>query len=180
MKRLLAPLCTAAALTLAACQPVGKDEAAPPASAPAAGATPAAGAAPTAAAHRTPTDLVQALYAREAIPLTEAEITGYFSSDLAAALMTDASSPETGAIDADYRYDAQDFQISELRLEPYADGPDESLVRAHFRNFGEPGQAEILLCRRPSGEWRIKDVRHARRGLREVLKLKPADEVTEC
>lgn len=176
MNRLFAPICAVAALALSACQPTAR-EGAGGSTAPVPAQAPAASAA---AASRGPTDLVQALYDREAIPLTEAEINAFFSADLAMALMADASSPETGAIDADYRFDAQDFQISEFRLEPYADAPDESLVRAHFRNFGQPQQAEILLCRRPSGEWRIKDVRHARRTLREPLKLKKAEDVTEC
>ena len=132
------------------------------------------------AAAGTPVALVQRLYARDSIPMTEPEILGFFARDIGIALMTDLSSPETQAIGADYRYAAQDFEVTELRLEPIADGPEGSLVRASFRNFGQPGQADILLCRRATGEFRIKDVTSADGSLRAMLKLPPAEAVETC
>jgi len=128
----------------------------------------------------SPVDLVQRLYARDSIPQTEAEILAFFARDLGIALMTDLSSPETQAVGADYRYAAQDFQITDLRLEAIADGPDGSLVRASFRNFGQPGQADILLCRRATGEFRIRDVTSADGSLRSLLKLPPAEAAESC
>lgn len=166
-----------AATALAGC---GGPAAEPARSAAPAAEAPAPAAKATVAAAGTPVALVQGLYARDSIPMTEPEILGFFARDIGIALMTDLSSPETQAIGADYRYAAQDFEITDLRLEPIADGPDGSLVRASFRNFGQPGQADILLCRRATGEFRIKDVTSADGSLRDLLKLPPADAVEAC
>ena len=130
-----------------------------------------------------PTDslaLVRTLYDQETIPSDEPNITAFFSRDLSLALMTDASSPETQAVSADYRYGAQDIEIADLTFEPYADGPDGSVIRAHFRNFGKPTTVSYELCRRPSGEWRIKDVSGPSGTLRSALKLPAAEAVEEC
>lgn len=127
-----------------------------------------------------PLVVVQLLYDRDAIPTTEKDIAATFSRDLAMALMTDQSSPETQAVGADYRYDAQDTEITDFVLQPVADGPEGSVVLARFNNFGKPVEVNYLLCRRPSGEFRIKDVAGPSGGLRAMLKLPEAEVVKEC
>lgn len=125
--------------------------------------------------------LVERLYAREALPPKMGLL---FAHDLAAAYRKDTGVPgEVGVIDFDWRYGAQDFQITGLKVEaaPLAPGQapmtDVGLVRARFKNFGKPGEVFYRLCLRPGVGWRIADVYSKDASdpwdLRDMLKLDP-------
>lgn len=125
--------------------------------------------------------LVERLYAREAAP---SQVGGLFARDLAAAYRKDTGTPgDVGAIDFDWRYGAQDLQVTGLKVEPARLPPgqaamaDRALVRASFRNIGKPGEVFYRLCRRPDGAWRIADVYSKDSpdawDLRQMLKLDP-------
>jgi hypothetical protein len=104
-----------------------------------------------------PKDVVLTLYSEENLSLSAARSQVYFARDLDAALKADTSRPgEVGAVDFDYRYGAQDLQVSGLQLIQEVDN-DEARVVAVFKNFGKANSVDWTLCRRPTGEWRIAD-----------------------
>jgi hypothetical protein len=63
---------------------------------------------------------------------------------------------DAGPIDFDYRYGAQDADISGLNLLEMIDNDDAKVV-AVFKNHGRPFSVNWKLCRAPSGDWRIYD-----------------------
>jgi hypothetical protein len=106
--------------------------------------------------------LVRRLYAHEHTPTY---VAGLFARDLARAYRQDTSHPgDVGEIDFDWRFGAQDFQITELKIEPAPlqrgamPMADRGEVRATFRNFGKPYEVLYRVCRAQSGAWRIADV----------------------
>lgn len=125
--------------------------------------------------------MIERLYARESVP----SHVGYlFARDLARAYHKDTSIPgEVGEIDFDWRYGAQDFQITDLKIEAVHLKPgqmpmaDRGLVRATFKNMGKPGEVIYRLCLRPGVGWRIADVSSKDApdpwDLRQMLKLDP-------
>jgi hypothetical protein len=111
-------------------------------------------------------------------------VAGIFARDLERAYRNDISHPgEVGEIDFDWRYGAQDFQITELKIEAARLKPgampmaDRGEVRATFKNFGKPYEVLYRVCRAQSGAWRIADVSSNsgddRWDLRQLLKLDP-------
>jgi len=123
------------------------------------------------AAPPTPEAVVRALYRQKTIPISSAQIDGFFARDLGAAIRKDIAGGEVGETnDGDYRYDAQDTQISRLSFSTrIVIGGAE--VTARYLNFGKPGSTTYVMCERIGGEWRIADVRLTKWDMRQVLKL---------
>ena len=103
-----------------------------------------------------PDQLVRALYRPEGAPSTRPELNRFFDADLARALWTDSQGEEVGAVDFDFRYDAQDTEIAGLAFEK-APRDNGATVTASFRNFGKPVRVIYRLCVRGPG-WRIAEV----------------------
>jgi hypothetical protein len=61
-------------------------------------------------------------------------------------------------IDFDFIYDGQDFQISELAIQPGRTAGGKATVIASFKNFKEPKRVEYELVRE-NGAWRIAEIR---------------------
>ena len=164
---------------LAACGPqevgettAGRIEAPPPTVAPTA---------PAPADVATPERLVRQLNAEPEMPTEDGELAAYFARDLAAAIKAQNIPGELGAIDFDYRWNAQDAEITDVRYGAVADGRDGSVIRVTYANFGEPGATTYHLCRRSDGEWRIAEVKSGPdpdASLRTLLGLTP--EAGEC
>ncbi len=127
-----------------------------------------------------PQDLVRALYSEAALTFDAMRSASYFSRDLDAALEADGSTPgDVGAVDFDYRYGAQDAEVTGLQLLQEADRTTAKVV-AVFKNHGRPELVDWNLCRRTNGEWRIYNA-SSNTGpedwdLRQMLKL-PAERV---
>jgi hypothetical protein len=131
-----------------------------------------------AASRVSPAVLVRRLYAHVAPP---SRVERIFAADLAEAYGRDTGRPgEVGAIDFDWRYGAQDFKISSLKVlelpEPpvIVGAPHVYWVAARFKNFGKPIEVDYRVCRNAAGAWRIADVKSDeadRWDLRDILKL---------
>lgn len=112
-----------------------------------------------------PESLVREIYALELLPSTPAAADRYLSADMAEAYKTalQADEPRPGT-DADWRYDAQDWEITDLeigRARDVAAAANDRLrqvdVRVTFRNFGQPMSIDWTLCLGREG-WRVSDV----------------------
>jgi hypothetical protein len=128
------------------------------------------------AAPPTPEGVVRALNRQKTIPTSSAQIDGFFARDLGAAIKKDIADGEVGETnDGDYRYGAQDAQITRLSFSTkIVIGGAE--VTAHYLNFGKAGSTTYVMCERIGGDWRIADVRLPMWDMRQVLKL-PATQV---
>lgn len=155
----------------------------------------------SAAAPDAPLVIVNSLYVHKAAP---SHVERLFAADLAAAYRKDTRKRgEVGAIDFDWRYDAQDVKISDVKVFwasppedtqtspapwptpqahalapalPPVETPAPKAVEAAFRNFGKPHAVFYSFCRTPRGELRIADVYTTGRdgwSLRRMLKLDP-------
>ena len=125
--------------------------------------------------------MVQRLNALEMIP-EGAAMDAYFAADISAAMKKDMAGDEVGAVSYDYRWNAQDFEVSDVSYQTIAVGDGRGRVVVTFRNFGDAGRTTYDMCRRADGQWRIYDVRSndADDGsLRHALGLKRG-EVTQC
>lgn len=124
--------------------------------------------------------IVRALYAPQVAPFPDKpEHDPFFTPELARALKKDSHPDEVGAVDFDYRYDAQDVQMSDLQLIA-VNTLDGERVIARFNNFRKPYEVDYDLVLTRDG-WRIADVSApAQQGdqawsLRAMLKLPPPD-----
>jgi hypothetical protein len=103
----------------------------------------------------------------------------FFTEELARALKRDSHPGEVGAIDFDYRYGAQDVQVSEVTVTA-VNTADGERATARFDNIGKPYVVNYDLTLTRQG-WRIADVSApAQQGdtpwdLRQMLKLPPPD-----
>jgi hypothetical protein len=105
----------------------------------------------------------------------------FFTRNLAQALIKDLTPGYVGlANDVDYRYDAQDMQITGLHLMDYADGAGTAVIRAHFDNFGKPYTVTYDLCLHGPNDWRISNVTMPEQNLRKVLSLSPVERMKGC
>jgi len=123
------------------------------------------------AAPPTPEGVVRALYRQKTIPTSGAQIDRFFARDLGAAIKKDIAGAEIGETnDGDYRYDAQDMQVTRLSFSTriIIGGAE---VTARYLNYGKPGSTTYVMCERIGGEWRIADVRLPRWDMRKVLNL---------
>ncbi|HVY33713.1 MAG TPA: hypothetical protein VG960_04755 [Caulobacteraceae bacterium] len=124
--------------------------------------------------------LVQALYAPSVMPFPDKPAKDpFFTLDLAKAMKRDSHPGEVGAIDFDYRYGAQDVQLSNLRITAINTLDGERVV-ARFENAEKPFEVDYDLVLTRDG-WRIADVSApAQQGdeawsLRAMLKLPSPD-----
>lgn len=124
--------------------------------------------------------LIQALYAPSLTPFPEKPATDpFFTVELAKALKRDSHPGEVGAIDFDYRYGAQDVQLSNLHISAINTLDGERVV-ARFENAEKPYEVDYDLVLTRDG-WRIADVSApAQQGdeawsLRAMLKLPSPD-----
>jgi hypothetical protein len=120
-----------------------------------------------------PDELVRSLYRLQTVPAGKKAIDAYFAADTAKALKADYKAGEVGAIDFDYRYDGQDFEIADLKIGKGVDEAGGARVAATFTNFGKPASVVYRLCVAKAG-WRIADVANAdgRWALRKMLNLR--------
>jgi hypothetical protein len=79
----------------------------------------------------------------------------FFTKKLGAAI---ARAHQRNEIGFDFIYDGQDFEISELAIEPGRSAGDTATVIARFKNFKEQKRLEYDLVRE-GGAWRIADIR---------------------
>ena len=106
---------------------------------------------------REPVELIKAIYSKPNLTFEPARSAAYYARDLEVALKQDSSNPgEVGAVDFDFRYGAQDAEITGLQFVPDIDG-DQARVVAVFKNFGKANSVDWTLCRRSNGDWRIVD-----------------------
>ncbi len=102
-----------------------------------------------------PKALIVALYAEPTLTLEAARAASYFARDLDSAIRQDTSNPgEVGVMDFDFRYGAQEVDISGLQMLQEIDN-DQARVVVVFKNFGHPQSVNWTLCRRTDGQWRI-------------------------
>jgi hypothetical protein len=104
-----------------------------------------------------PDQVVRSLYRLQTVPAGKKAIDTYFATDTAKALKADYKARKVGAIDFDYRYNGQDFEIAGLKIDKGVDSLNESRVTATFTNFGKPMKVIYRLCVGKNG-WRIADV----------------------
>jgi hypothetical protein len=142
------------------------------------------GSSAVAAAPAPPEALIHRLYAAKDMPISHRAFTRYFSADLTRAYWRDRAAAdrrhEVPLLDGDFRYDAQDFEITELAIATVSTGPERAEVAASFRNFGKPTKIRYTLCRRANGAWRIMDVSMPSGGLRDLYHLPPALQSPGC
>lgn len=120
-----------------------------------------------------PDQLVRALYRLEYGFNGPGVADRFLAADAAAAYKLQLAADEPkGATGFDWRYDAQDIEISDLVIETsdpgVRSGPQgaRAVVQVSFRNFGQPAELTYELCLASAG-WRIADV------------VRPADEDRE-
>lgn len=137
-----------------------------------------------AAAPASPEALIHRLYAAKDMPISHRDFARYFSADLTRAYWRDRAAAdrrrEVPLLDGDFRYDAQDFEITDLAIVPVSAGAERAEVAASFRNFGKAAKVRYTLCRRPNGAWRIMDVSMPSGGLRDLYHLPPALQSPGC
>jgi hypothetical protein len=104
-----------------------------------------------------PDQLVRGLYRLDTVPTGRKAIDLYFAADAARALKADYKAGEVGAVDFDYRYNGQDFEIDKLKIDKGVESAGESRVTATFTNFEKPMSVVYRLCIAKKG-WRIADV----------------------
>ena len=122
-----------------------------------------------------PDQLVRSLYAREALPTSARDTAWFYAADLNQALKADSSRPgEVGAVDFDFRYGAQDFDVTGLKFSKTHQNSN-ATVAASFVNFGKPMTIVYRMCLGRTG-WKIADVSDGEGAwrLRAVLKLPSA------
>jgi hypothetical protein len=135
------------------------------------------------ASFNTPRDVIVALYRLPGIPITPEDKHRFFGNDLAAALIADsARDDEVGvANDGDYRFDAQDMRISDLRIASPVTEAGGASIRVTFRNFGKASTVLYSICARGLNDWRIKDITTPSGGsLRRLLSLPAAPQTKDC
>lgn len=127
----------------------------------------------------SPVALIHALYADDVNPLAPDTARRFFTDEFAAGLP--APEGEAGVINYDYRYLAQDTEITGFLIEEVASGPEGARVEARFENFGEPTTIAWDLCRRADGQWRITNASNQEQNwsLRDSLEL-PAETAGSC
>ena len=96
----------------------------------------------------------------------------YFDPPLAALILADiarsARRDEPPALDGDPFVDAQDWRISDLRIEVTAAAGPHASASVWFRNFDKPYQLRLDLVRLASG-WRIHEITYSQLTLTQIL-----------
>ena len=88
-----------------------------------------------------------------------AAVDRYFTKKLADSIWKDAvsSQGEVGALGADPLYDAQDTEITDLKIQAGQVDGDQALVLVTFKNFGE-AKSLIFNVERENGTWKISNI----------------------
>jgi hypothetical protein len=106
---------------------------------------------------------------------SDAEIRRYFASPLADAIVKDFAEAhkanEVPMLNGDPFIDAQDWEISDLKIAVKAAGADRAVATVTFRIFKEARTVTLDLVDTPAG-WRIAEIRAPSGSLRELYKLK--------
>lgn len=128
------------------------------------------------AAADDPQAFVAAIYERYAdggdgLPLDSAQaVRALFEPRLADMIIADgeeaAATGDVPRIDGDVFVDAQDWDITELRVSAEAVTLDRAEAHVEFLNFGEPKRIDLQLVHGEDGGWRIRDILWAESSLR--------------
>ncbi len=106
---------------------------------------------------------------------SDAEIRRYFASPLAEAIIKDFADAhkrqDVPLLNGDPFIDAQDWEISDLRIVVKPAGAEWATGRVTFDIFKERRTVTLDLIRTPAG-WRIGEIRSPSGSLRELYKLK--------
>ena len=88
-----------------------------------------------------------------------AAVDKYFTKSLADLIWKDAvsSEGEVGALGADPLYDAQDTEISNLKIQADQVDGDQALVLVTFKNFGK-AKTLVYNVEREEGTWKISNI----------------------
>ncbi|HWE74244.1 MAG TPA: hypothetical protein VG328_13850 [Stellaceae bacterium] len=85
----------------------------------------------------------------------------YFEPSLVALIAADeaaaAKRGDAPELDGDPFVDAQDWEISNLKIATKMDGTEKAISTVSFRNFKEPHSVSVRLIKLPAG-WRIADI----------------------
>jgi hypothetical protein len=105
----------------------------------------------------------------------DATIRGYFASPLAQAMIADFAEAEKRGevpmLNGDPFIDAQDWEISNLKIAVKPTGADTAVAVVAFVIFNEPRTVTLELVNTRAG-WRIADIRWSSGSLRALYKLK--------
>jgi hypothetical protein len=141
---------------------------------------PAAAPAPALSTNLPGLTVIRALYVPQAAPFPNKPAKDpFFTLEMARALKADSHRDRVGAIDFDYRYGAQEVELSNLQLGALNTLDGERVV-ARFDNAQKPFEVDYDLVLTREG-WRIADVSApAQQGdqawsLRAMLKLPSPD-----
>ncbi len=112
-----------------------------------------------------PEDFVLRLYAEHAAgrgplggdPITEAGLRAWFAPGFATLLWKEiqASKEEPGKLDFDVFYNAQDVQITKLRVTSVKTTDASAAVSVTFRNYDHDESIRLHLRRATGGAWRV-------------------------
>ena len=104
----------------------------------------------------------------------DATIRGYFAQPLAQAMIADFAEAEKRGevpmLNGDPFIDAQDWEISNLKIAVKPTGADTALAVVAFVIFNEPRTVMLDLVNTPAG-WRIAEIRSPSGSLRALYKL---------
>ncbi|HEV8014699.1 MAG TPA: DUF3828 domain-containing protein [Stellaceae bacterium] len=91
----------------------------------------------------------------------KAALQRYFEPSLVAIIAADeqaaAKRGDEPELDGDPFIDAQDWEITQLKIATRMDGADKAMATVSFKNFDEPHAVTVKLVRLPAG-WRIADI----------------------
>ncbi len=106
----------------------------------------------------------------------EAPVTrSLFAPELAEAILKDGDEAnkrnEVPNLDGDPFLDAQDWEISNLKIAVKSNGPDRATGSVTFTNFDKPTAITIELIKTANG-WRVAEIKAPSGSLRALYKLK--------
>lgn len=100
----------------------------------------------------------------------------YFEPSLAALIAQDeeaaAKRGDAPELDGDPFIDAQDWEITDLKIASKMEGTDKAVAMVSFRNFDEPHSVTVELIKLPVG-WRIADIVWTEGSLRKLYTDNP-------
>jgi hypothetical protein len=139
-----------------------------------------AAAGPALAAPASARDFLGAIYAHykgknaKGEPLNgTAALNRLFTPELARMIDADAKAAakrkEVGKLDGDPFVDAQDFEISDVKIDVQESAPDKATATVTFRNFGKDVTITHELVKLKQG-WRINDIKMPSGSLRGLFK----------
>ena len=135
---------------------------------------------PVLAAEASAQDFLAAIYAHykgknaKGVPLSDKGAAArYFTPELAHIMDADAKAAakkhEVGALDGDPFVDAQDFEITDVKIDVKESAPDKSTGTVTFKNFGKDTTVTYDLVKLKQG-WRIDDIHMPSGSLRALFK----------